>query len=196
MPYINREDRHKYQDLLSKISKLVIKKVDENVSLLPIHNAHVSSSKRNLQYSYMYHILTDLIEIVWGPIEKRRYSDHQNVSGYLYCACLEYDRRYVKVNINSKELPDLWLLSLSEFENYIMELGNLVPKDHMAISGNMNYITSYLLDEVWGPLENRTQEDHLFIEYLLENKANTYYKLFTAPYEDKKIAEQGDLRDL
>ena len=47
-----------------------------------------------------------------------------------------------------------------------------------------------------GKVEDRTVEDHLFIEYALENLASEYYDKYTAPYEDKKINEQGDLRDL
>lgn len=201
MPYINRTDRHKYQDLLSKISHYVSKNIEEDILILNLFTEiMIIEAKRNLKYSYLYYIITDLIEEVWGPVEKRRYSDHQNISGFLYCACLEYHRRYVKKEYEhngSTEYPDLFLMSFTNgMSGYLTELGKLVPKDHMAISGNMNYITSYLIDEIWGVVEDRTPEDHLFIEYLLENKANGYYDTFTAPYEDKKILEQGDLRDL
>ena len=85
MPYINREDRHPYQPFLDSITKF---------------DSSIESKSNDYKFSYLSYIIYSLINTVWGPEGKRRYVDHQDVTGFLMCASMEYKRRYNNSNKN------------------------------------------------------------------------------------------------
>lgn len=82
----------------------------------------------------------------------------------------------------------------AKYQTLIHELANLIPKDPKERPGNMNYVISLLLHRVYGA--NLRYADHNEVLGVLSGVSQEFYRRFTAPYEDKKIEEQGDLTDL
>lgn len=82
----------------------------------------------------------------------------------------------------------------AKYQNVIKELAALVPQDPKERAGNMNYIISLLIQKVYGP--NMRYADHNEVVGVLNCIEAEFYRRFTAPYEDKKVTEQGDLLDL
>lgn len=201
MPYINREDRMQYQPMLLSITALVITNIVEEIADLRFEMRNPTGN--SMRIAYLNYAIGSLINKVWGPMDKRRYVDHQDVTGFLTCAAFEYNRRYTKSNVKNGVGVDNGIFSVplkyqKELDTLIEEAAELIPKDHMLRSGHMNYFVSYMIDSLYGGSHgsNRDMNQHLAIEELLHAMAKEYYDKYTAPYEDKKIAEQGDLRDL
>lgn len=81
-----------------------------------------------------------------------------------------------------------------QYQQAISELAKLVPPDRMARSGHMNYIISLLIQRVYG--ESMRYADHNEVVGLLNCVQQEFYRRFTAPYEDEKIEQEGDLTEL
>lgn len=81
-----------------------------------------------------------------------------------------------------------------QYQQAIGELVRLVPQDRMARPGHMNYIISLLIQRVYG--ESMRYADHNEVVGLLNCVQQEFYRRFTAPYEDEKIEQEGDLTDL
>src|SRR5258708_1328266 len=110
MPYINKTDRTQYQTALANIAIIILSTIDKRGSEIDtsdekdfIEKLKISEKNELLdavRYSYLEFTIKSLIEKVWGPLEKRRYVDHQDVTGFLVCAAFEYKRRYAPKKSN------------------------------------------------------------------------------------------------
>lgn len=81
-----------------------------------------------------------------------------------------------------------------QYQELIEELANRIPEDRMARPGHMNYVISLLIDKVYG--EQMRYADHNEVLGMLNGVTLEFYRRKTAPYEDVKIKEEGDLTDL
>lgn len=82
----------------------------------------------------------------------------------------------------------------AQYQQAIGKLAELVPPDRMARPGHMNYIISLLIQRVYG--ESMRYADHNEVVGLLNCAQQEFYRRFTAPYEDEKIEQEGDLTGL
>ncbi len=82
----------------------------------------------------------------------------------------------------------------AQYQKAIDELARLVPPDRMARPGHMNYIISLLIQRVYG--NSMRYADHNEVVGLLNCVQQEFYRRFTAPYEDVKIEQEGDLTEL
>lgn len=80
-----------------------------------------------------------------------------------------------------------------KYQTLINELAALVPADPKERPGNMNYVISLLINKVYGSAMRYA--DHNEVLGVLSGVSQEFYRRFTAPYEDKKIVEQGDLTE-
>ncbi len=71
------------------------------------------------------------------------------------------------------------------------ELAAHIPEDRMKRPGHLNYVVSLLLEKVYG--SNMRYSDHNEAIGVLSCIQLELYRRKTAPYEDTKIAEDGDL---
>lgn len=81
-----------------------------------------------------------------------------------------------------------------QYQNILNELSAMVPKDPKQRPGHMNYIVSLLINKVYG--DSMRYADHNEVTGFLTCLQQEFYRRFTAPYEDDKIKEQGDLTEL
>jgi hypothetical protein len=73
----------------------------------------------------------------------------------------------------------------------IEELACIIPSDPTSRSGHLNYIVSMLLKKTFG--DQIRYYEHNEIIGVLECIKMEFYRRQTAPYEDEKIKEEGDL---
>ena len=73
----------------------------------------------------------------------------------------------------------------------IEELAKIVPEDPKRRPGHINYLVSLLIEKVYG--KSMRYSDHNEVVGVLDCIKLELYRKKTAPYEDKKIAEEGDL---
>ena len=82
-----------------------------------------------------------------------------------------------------------------KFDALVSELGEIVRREGEATpagtAGNLNYIISTLLAAVYGPSPRYHQHNEII--GLLECTKEEWYRRKTAPYEDEKILENGDV---
>jgi hypothetical protein len=81
-----------------------------------------------------------------------------------------------------------------QYQEVLSALAELVPKDRTVRPGHMNYIVSLLIEKVYG--SRLRYADHNEVVGVLNCIALEFYRRKTAPYEDEKIQEEGDLTDL
>lgn len=81
-----------------------------------------------------------------------------------------------------------------QYQEILSRLAALIPADRAKRPGHMNYAISLLINKVYGPALRYA--DHNEVVGLLNCVQQEFYRRFTAPYEDLKIEEQGDLQDL
>jgi hypothetical protein len=81
-----------------------------------------------------------------------------------------------------------------QYQEILNSLAALVPQDRMQRPGHINYIVSLLLEKVYG--KELRYADHNEVIGVLNCIALEFYRRKTAPYEDVKIKEEGDLTDL
>ena len=81
-----------------------------------------------------------------------------------------------------------------KYTRIIEELAQLIPQDRMARPGHMNYLVSMLIHKVYGT--EMRYSDHNEVVGVLNCIVDEFYRRKTAPYEDIKIAEEGDLDEL
>lgn len=82
----------------------------------------------------------------------------------------------------------------AQYQRAIDELARLVPKDRMARPGHMNYVIRLLINRVYG--NAMRYADHNEVVGLLNCVQQEFYRRLTAPYEDEKIEQEGDLTEL
>jgi hypothetical protein len=81
-----------------------------------------------------------------------------------------------------------------QYQEVLNALSEIIPKDRMLRPGHMNYIVSLLIEKVYGT--QLRYADHNEVVGVLNCIALEFYRRKTVPYEDLKIAEEGDLTDL
>ena len=72
---------------------------------------------------------------------------------------------------------------------YNKEISN---DDFLDISGDMNYFISRLINQLAGEI---SYGKICVITGVLENVKQEFYRRIASPYEDKKIVENGDIRE-
>ena len=91
-------------------------------------------------------------------------------------------------------MPYIKRADRGKYQKVINELAALIPSDPKERPGNMNYVVSLLLNKVYG--SQMRYADHNEVLGVLSGISQEFYRRSTAPYEDQKIIEQGDLLDL
>ena len=81
-----------------------------------------------------------------------------------------------------------------QYQQAVSELARLIPQDRMARPGHVNYVVSLLIEKVYG--KAMRYADHNEAMGALSCIAQELYRRKTAPYEDLKIREEGDLSEL
>jgi hypothetical protein len=81
-----------------------------------------------------------------------------------------------------------------QYQEILTSLAELVPQDRMQRPGHINYIVSLLLEKVYG--KELRYADHNEVVGVLNCIALEFYRQKTAPYEELKIKEEGDLTEL
>lgn len=78
-----------------------------------------------------------------------------------------------------------------QYQAALDEIARLVPQDRQLRPGHMNYVISLLIRKVYG--DRLRYADHNEVLGVLQGVSLEFYRRHTAPYEDQKIAEEGDL---
>jgi hypothetical protein len=81
-----------------------------------------------------------------------------------------------------------------QYQEVLSTLAEIIPNDRMLRPGHINYIVSLLIEKVYGT--QLRYADHNEVVGVLNCIALEFYRRKTAPYEDIKIEEEGDLTDL
>ena len=82
----------------------------------------------------------------------------------------------------------------AQYQDPIKQLAVLVPADRTIRPGHINYVVSLLLEKVYG--KKLRYADHNEVIGVLNCIAAEFYRRKTAPYEDIKIGDEGDLDEL
>ena len=91
-------------------------------------------------------------------------------------------------------MPYIGRKDRAKYQELITELAEMIPKDAMSRAGNFNYVVSLLIEKTYGT--KIRYADHNEVVGVLSCIALEFYRRKTAPYEDIKIGEEGDLADL
>jgi len=91
-------------------------------------------------------------------------------------------------------MPYIGRKDRGQYQEILTELAKLVPSDRTMRPGHMNYIGSLLIEKVYG--SSLRYADHNEVVGVLNCIEAEFYRRKTAPYEDVKIKEEGDLTDL
>ena len=81
--------------------------------------------------------------------------------------------------------------SRGQYENLLTELAAIIPSDPMERPGHINYLVSKLLEKVYG--KNMRYAHHNEVIGVLNCIMLEFYRRKTVPYEDEKIASEGDI---
>jgi len=79
------------------------------------------------------------------------------------------------------------------YRELVEQLADRIPDDRVARPGHLNYVVSLLIDRVYGTAMRYA--DHNEPLGMLTAVALELYRRKTAPYEDRKIADEGDLHE-
>ncbi len=91
-------------------------------------------------------------------------------------------------------MPYIGRKDRKQYQDVLNSLAELIPKDRTIRPGHMNYVVSLLIEKVYG--STMRYADHNEVVGVLNCIAAEFYRRKTSPYEDQKIAEEGDLTDL
>lgn len=91
-------------------------------------------------------------------------------------------------------MPYIGRKDRAQYQELLNQLSKTIPQDRMARPGHMNYIVSLLIEKVYG--SSMRYADHNEVIGVLNSICLEFYRRKTAPYEDLKIKEEGDLTDL
>ena len=91
-------------------------------------------------------------------------------------------------------MPYIGRKDRKQYQEVLNTLSDAIPKDRMQRPGHMNYIVSLLIEKVYGT--ELRYADHNEVIGVLNSICLEFYRRKTAPYEDVKIEEEGDLSDL
>jgi len=82
----------------------------------------------------------------------------------------------------------------AQYQDVIARLAGMIPKDAKSRAGHFNYVVSLLIEKTYGT--QIRYADHNEIMGVLTCIALEFYRRKTAPYEDIKVKEEGDLSEL
>ena len=78
-----------------------------------------------------------------------------------------------------------------QYAQLIAEISKLIPEDRSKRAGHLNYLFTSIVYAVYG--KEMRYADHNEVVGLLSCVQQEFYRRATAPYEDKKITEEGDV---
>ena len=81
-----------------------------------------------------------------------------------------------------------------QYGQVLEQLAALIPQDRLKRPGHMNYVVSLLINKVYG--SSMRYADHNEVIGVLSSIQSEFYRRHTAPYEDQKIKEEGDLTEV
>jgi hypothetical protein len=81
-----------------------------------------------------------------------------------------------------------------QYQEAVQAIAKLIPQDRNLRPGHMNYVLSLLIEKVYG--REMRYADHNEVMGLLTCVAEEFYRRKSAPYEDKKVKDEGDLHEL
>jgi hypothetical protein len=99
----------------------------------------------------------------------------------------EQDRKIVDHHIDS-----LIFVFKCSLEGEICQQQNLTDNQTMMLLGKINYCFSRILSGIMGDV---SYSKIAMITGVLENIKQEYYRRAAEPYEDKKIIENGDIKE-
>jgi hypothetical protein len=99
----------------------------------------------------------------------------------------EQDRKMLDSHIDS-----LVFLFKCSLEGEICQEQNLTDNQTMMLLGKINYCFSRILSDIAGDV---SYSKIAMITGVLENIKQEYYRRAAEPYEDKKIVENGDIKE-
>ena len=172
MPYIPQKDREPYTSIIQEINK----KVPENEDA----------------YFLLTGFIFDLLTRVYDP-STMRYWEHNEVIGMLECCKLEW---YRKKQIDGYVQNQEWIMQREDNNRFTDELNQLEslikPLDHIIKAGTLNFLITSILTYVFSPVvkPQHVKED---IISMVETVKLHWYEFITAPYEDEKLEENGDV---
>ncbi|MBX7144621.1 MAG: hypothetical protein K1X79_09240 [Oligoflexia bacterium] len=88
-------------------------------------------------------------------------------------------------------MPYIKSTERGQYIEAIEEIARLIPTDRTSRPGHLNFVISLLLQKVYGP--SMRYADHNEAIGVLNCAALELYRRKTAPYEDEKIASDGDI---
>ena len=91
-------------------------------------------------------------------------------------------------------MPYIGRKERGQYQEILNELSKIIPQDRMSRPGHMNYLVSLLIEKVYG--SSMRYADHNEVIGVLNSICLEFYRRKTAPYEDIKIKEEGDLTEL
>ena len=175
MPYIGTEDRGKYSEDLDKL------KSQAELSELTVEEKAQAGARLVLQ----------LLETSYP--ESPRYFQHNEAVGMLKCCSLEWQRRNeVEGFFTSSEfLETESTLDLTSSRTTIQKVGETVAELPSEVKpGVLNYFITVFFKNLFGELSGHTKDLPVSV---LETILDHWYESKTAPYEDQKIQENGDV---
>jgi hypothetical protein len=99
----------------------------------------------------------------------------------------EEDRRIFDTHID-----DIIFILKCSLDREICQQQNLSDQQTMMLLGKINYCFSRILSGVMGDV---SYSKVAMITGVMENIKQEYYRRIASPYEDKKILENGDIRE-
>lgn len=81
-----------------------------------------------------------------------------------------------------------------QYQNLLIELSKLIPRDYTKRSGHMNYVISLLIEKVYGTKLRYYEYNE--IKGFLGCIDSEFYRSKTGPYEDEAKEKNGDLSEL
>lgn len=173
MPYIKSSDRSYYKPFLKDILNTLNRKEEEEDKFNNIRQI--------------------VLTIIQGSYpEELRYYHHNEIIGMLECCRLEWYRRKgveTFTTTSNFDRPSMkkYYGSIESITKYVSILN---PGEK---SGNLNYFITALLTEVYNTTNNKTPLLKEDLCSLISDVKEYWYEKKTAPYEDIKIKENGDV---
>lgn len=88
-------------------------------------------------------------------------------------------------------MPYIKRESRKQYQEIISELAKLIPQDPTERPGHINYCISLLLERIYGKRLRYFQHNEVI--GVLSCISQEFYRRKTAPYEEEKIIQEGDL---
>lgn len=94
--------------------------------------------------------------------------------------------------IFDKEIDNIVTIFKCSFKNKPCKENNLTDEEFMLLLGKINYCFSRILSSLMGDV---TYNKISMITGVIENIKQEYYRRVAQVYENKKIAENGDIKE-